>query len=156
VVGVSRLLAEWFAQAREVRRCWDDPRCRAHSALAGESRQHLNRLFDPTSLGSAADDGSRQLPRYLKAEERRWQRLLARGQESAEVLRELLDWGMRLRHLEGQVAAELRWIPQLDELRMGIEEYRVSLYAQELKTQGPISAPRLLARAAAVEAWVTR
>ena len=154
--GVCRMVAEWFAQAREVRLCWDDPRCRAHSALAVESRQHLSRLFDPDWLGHDAGDRSRQMPRYLKAEQRRWQRLRARGQESPEVSRELLDWGMRLRHLEAQVAAELRWIPQLDELRTGIEEYRVSLYAQELKTQGPISAARLGARVAAVEAWITR
>jgi hypothetical protein len=35
-------------------------------------------------------------------------------------------------------------------------EYRVSLYAQELKTLGPVSAVRLEARAAEVEAWLSR
>jgi Domain of unknown function (DUF3418) len=50
----------------------------------------------------------------------------------------------------------MRWLPQLDELHAWIEEYRVSLYAQELRTLGPVSAPRLLARAADIEAWVTR
>jgi hypothetical protein len=32
----------------------------------------------------------------------------------------------------------------------------VSLYAQELKTLGPVSAARLEARAAEIEAWLTR
>ncbi len=50
---------------------------------------------------------------------------------------------MRLQDLEKQLDAELRFIPQLDELRFWIEEYRVSLYAQELKTLAPISAARL-------------
>jgi ATP-dependent helicase HrpA len=54
------------------------------------------------------------------------------------------------------LAAELRWIPELDELRFWIEEYRVSLYAQELKTLGPVSAARLRARAAQIDAWLTR
>ena len=31
-----------------------------------------------------------------------------------------------------------------------------SLYAQELKTLGPISAARLQARAAEIEAWISR
>ena len=50
----------------------------------------------------------------------------------------------------------MRWIPELDELQGWIEEYRVSLYAQELKTLGPISAARLEQRAAEIEAWLTR
>ncbi len=58
--------------------------------------------------------------------------------------------------IETQLAAELRWLPQLDELRLWIEEYRVSLYAQELKTLGPVSAARLNSRAAEIDAWLTR
>jgi hypothetical protein len=50
----------------------------------------------------------------------------------------------------------MRWIPALDELSHWIEEYRVSLYAQELKTLGPISAARLEGRAAEIEAWIAR
>jgi hypothetical protein len=54
------------------------------------------------------------------------------------------------------VASELRWLPELEALRVWIEEYRVSLYAQELKTLGPVSAPRLEQRAALVRAWLER
>jgi len=58
--------------------------------------------------------------------------------------------------LEKQLGAELRWSPKIDELRFWIEEYRVSLYAQELKTLAPISAARLEQRAADIEAWLGR
>ena len=98
----------------------------------------------------------RQLPRYMKAEERRWQRLLARGNEPPGIFRELNEWTARATQLESRVVAEKRWIPQLDELQAWIEEYRVSLYAQELKTLGPVSAARLAARAAEIDAWLTR
>ena len=47
-------------------------------------------------------------------------------------------------------------IPELDDLQHWIEEYRVSLYAQELKTLGPISAARLQARAAEIDNWIKR
>ena len=98
----------------------------------------------------------RQMPRYMKAEERRWQRLLARGSEPPSIFRELNEWTAKSKHLDSRVAAELRWVPQLDELHAWSEEYRVSLYAQELKTLGPVSAARLSARVAEIDAWLTR
>ena len=101
-------------------------------------------------------DWLRQLPRYLKSEERRWQRLLARGGEPPGVVRELKEWTARAQQLEAELSAEQRWLPQLDELQAWIEEYRVSLYAQELGTAGPVSAARLSARAAEIDAWITR
>jgi ATP-dependent helicase HrpA len=107
-------------------------------------------------LESLSPDGLRQLPRYLKAEERRWQRSAARGGESAHIVRELRDWSARYRRLAKELDAEMRWIPEIDDLKNWIEEYRVSLYAQELKTLGPISAARLETRAAGIEAWITR
>ncbi len=58
--------------------------------------------------------------------------------------------------LEAALAAELRFLPEIDELRFWIEEYRVSLYAQELKTLAPVSAARLRARAETIEAWLNR
>ncbi|MEA3152037.1 MAG: ATP-dependent helicase HrpA, partial [Gammaproteobacteria bacterium] len=146
----------WFTETRAVRRLLDDPRARALTELAKESHEHLRRLLGPPSIAGLSADGLRQLPRYVKAEERRWQRLLARGGEPPQVAREINEWTTRVQHLETQVAAELRWIPQLDELRSWVEEYRVSLYAQELKTQGPVSAARLNARAAEIEGWLAR
>jgi ATP-dependent helicase HrpA len=92
----------------------------------------------------------------LKAEERRWQRSAARGAEPAHIARELRGWSSRYQALEKQLDAEMRWIPELDNFRHWIEEYRVSLYAQELKTLGPISAARLEQRAAEIEAWIRR
>jgi ATP-dependent helicase HrpA len=153
---VAANAAHCFTQARAVRRWLDDPRSRAHADLAQESHRHLRQLLNTEIMSCCSVDWLRQLPRYLKAEERRWQRLSARGSEPSTVLRELDDWSTRLQHLEAQVSAELRWIAPLDELRTWIEEYRISLYAQELKTLGPVSAARLGARAAAIEVWLTR
>jgi ATP-dependent helicase HrpA len=96
------------------------------------------------------------VPRYLKAEQRRWQRNAVRGSESGQIARELEQWSARHEDLEKRVAAELRWTPKLTELRFWIEEYRVSLYAQELKTLGPVSAARLNARAAEIDSWLSR
>jgi ATP-dependent helicase HrpA len=146
----------WFAQARDVRRLLDDPRARVLAEAAQESRAHLGRVLDAAFLRSLSADWLRQVPRWLRGEERRWQRALARGSEPAPVLTELREWERRCESLAEQTAAELRRPPELDALRLWIEEYRVSLYAQDLKTVGPVSAARLAERAAALEAWLAR
>jgi ATP-dependent helicase HrpA len=146
----------WFSEARAVRRSLEDPRTALMADAAEESQEHLRGLLSAATLQGLSADWSRQLTRYLKAEERRWQRGAARGGEPAHIVRELRGWTARYQALAKQLNAELRWIPELDEFRCWIEEYRVSLYAQELKTLGPVSAARLEARAAEIDAWVTR
>ncbi|MGB6355163.1 MAG: ATP-dependent RNA helicase HrpA [Steroidobacteraceae bacterium] len=146
----------WFTEARAVRRALDDPRAALLSDAVDESGGHLHRLLSAATLQSLSVDWLRQLPRYLKAEERRWQRAAARGAEPPHIVRELREWTARHQALAQQVGAEMRWIPELDELQCWIEEYRVSLYAQELKTLGPVSSGRLEQRAADIEAWLNR
>jgi ATP-dependent helicase HrpA len=146
----------WFTEARAVRKALDDSRTAPLADGADESKEHLSRLLSAGNLESLSADWLRQLPRYLKAEERRWQRSAARGGEPPHIVRELREWTARHRKLATRVGAELRWIPELDDLQNWIEEYRVSLYAQELKTLGPISAARLETRAAEIEAWIAR
>ena len=151
---VTGAAAGWFAGARAVRRLLEEPRARPHALAAQETHAHLGRLLNAATLDSLSSDWLRQVPRYLKAEERRWQRLFARGAEPPHIVRELQDWTARHRALEQQVSAELRRLPQLDDLRFWIEEYRVSLYAQELKTLGPVSAARLEQRVQEIAAWI--
>jgi ATP-dependent helicase HrpA len=153
---IAALARSWFTEARAVRRALDDPRAARLSDAAEESSGHLRRLLSAATLDSLSPDWLRQLPRYLKAEERRWQRAAARGAEPAHIVRELREWSGRHQALAQQVGAEMRWIPELDELHNWIEEYRVSLCAQELKTLGPISAARLEQRAAEIDAWINR
>lgn len=153
---VSAMLSTWFKDAAAVRQAIADPRTRSLSEAAEESGQHLRRLFDPGTIKAASIDWLRQLPRYLKAELRRWERSGVRGGEPVTMVPELRRWTARLEDLERQLAAELRWTPKIGELRFWIEEYRVSLYAQELKTMGPISAARLEQRAAEIESWLRR
>jgi ATP-dependent helicase HrpA len=148
--------SNWFTEARAVRRALDDPRTALAADAVEESHEHLRRLLSAGNLESLSPDWLRQLPRYLKAEERRWQRSAARGGEPAHIILELRKWSARFRTLAQEIGAELRWIPELDELQNWIEEYRVSLYAQELKTLGAISAARLETRAAEIEAWIAR
>jgi ATP-dependent helicase HrpA len=153
---ITAAALSWFTEARAVRRALEDSRASLLTEAVDESNGHLRRLLDAATLQSLSPDWLRQLPRYLKGEQRRWQRNAARGAEPAHVVRELRDWSAHHQALAKRVAAEMRWIPELDELQSWIEEYRVSLYAQELKTLGPISSVRLEQRAADIDAWLNR
>ncbi|HEX4151121.1 MAG TPA: ATP-dependent RNA helicase HrpA [Steroidobacteraceae bacterium] len=146
----------WITEARGVRRLLEDPRARTHAPAAAETQAHLVSLLRADFLQSLPADWLRQVTRYVKAEERRWQRIFARGTEPPQVLAELGDWTSRFKSLETLAAAELRHPPELEELGLWIEEYRVSLYAQELKTRAPVSAARLLQREAEILAWLGR
>jgi ATP-dependent helicase HrpA len=153
---MSAMLETWLQEAAEVRQTLEDPRVRPLKDCAAETREHLARLLDFATINTSSLDWLRQIPRYLKAEQRRWQRNSVRGGESQHIVSELKTWSARYLDLEKRLAAELRWTPKLVELRFWIEEYRVSLYAQELKTLGAISAARLQQRAAEIEAWLNR
>jgi ATP-dependent helicase HrpA len=154
--AMCAMASAWFKEAGLVREALEDPRVRTLGDAADDTRRHLSQLLDPKILSSVAPEWLRQIPRYLKAELRRWQRNAARGNESAGVAHDLREWRARLHQLEKSLEAELRWTPKLDELRFWMEEYRVSLYAQELKTLGPVSAARLKDRAAEIEQWLKR
>jgi ATP-dependent helicase HrpA len=153
---MSAMIQSWFKEASEVRQALNDSRVRLLADAAEETRRHLKRLLHVATINTVPMDWLRQVPRYLKAEQRRWQRNAVRGNESSQIARELEQWSARHEDLEKRLAAELRWTPKLTELRFWIEEYRVSLYAQELKTLGPVSAARLSARAAEIDSWLSR
>ncbi len=146
---------DWYTSARELSKLLAGARFKGNAEAVSESQSHLRRLLKPASIVSMAPPWIQQISRYIKAEERRWQRSQARA-ESLQVVRELGNWELRYQSLSLRLQAEGRWLPQLDELRWWIEEYRISLYAQEIKTLGPVSARRLLERCAAIEAWLSR
>jgi ATP-dependent helicase HrpA len=151
---VVAMVRGWLTQARAVRALLDDARARRHAEAVEETREHLARLLAARSLETLSAEWLRQVARYLRAEERRWQRVLSRGAEP--LLAELRSWTARLEALEEAARAEQRRPPELDDLRLWIEEYRVSLYAQELKTLGPVSVARLEQRAAEAAAWLSQ
>jgi len=153
---VMAQMSAWLSEAAEVRRALQDPRVAAQSDGLSESREHLRSLLNASALAKAAPQWTRQLARYLKAETRRWQRNAVRGPESPRILQVIGHFTDRHRHLRQQLQEQLRSTPRLQDLHFWIEELRVSLYAQELKTLGPISAERLEQRVAEIDAWLTR
>ncbi|HEU4645305.1 MAG TPA: ATP-dependent RNA helicase HrpA, partial [Burkholderiales bacterium] len=108
-----------------------------HPRAAEDMRQQLARLVAPGWLASTPWARLQHYPRYLKAVEVRLDKLRADPARDARLMAELAPlltaWLRAPRPLEAQ-REQFGWL---------LEELRVSLFAQALKTPVPVSAKRL-------------
>ncbi|MDP1532684.1 MAG: DUF3418 domain-containing protein, partial [Rubrivivax sp.] len=109
--------------------------------VADDISAQLQRLMPRRFLDSADHARLQQLPRYLKGVVLRLDKLRADPARDAARLAELRPleqrYLRRLAELKGTVDA------RLDEYRWLLEELRISLFAQELRTPQPVSVKRL-------------
>lgn len=130
-----QVLAEHAAALRKVRDA------RLPKELHEDIQAQLQRLLGKRFLFETPWLQLQQLPRYLKAVALRIDKHradAARDQQRLAELRPLEQrWLRRLQELKGRPDA------RLEEFRWLLEELRVSLFAQELRTPQPVSVKRL-------------
>ena len=88
-----------------------------------------------------------EVPRYLEAILHRLEGLQGRVAKDAQASAEVAAFETRL----ARVVAKLGTRDDLDDVRFLIEEYRVALFAQRLRTKGKVSAKRIDAALAPLE-----
>ena len=114
---------------------------RAHTAAAEDIGKQLEDLLPKRFVATMPADRWRHLPRYLKAVSARLDKLRTEpardAQKMAEMAPLLQAWRRIAMQRRGQPDA------RLDEFRWLLEELRVSLFAQELRTPTPVSVKRL-------------
>lgn len=115
------------------------------AGLAGEDlRRQLGRLFSPGFIRETSSEWLKELPRYLKAAERRVVKLREGSPKDTMSMGLVQEYESRLpdstRSVQPPAGGEAC---ELETFRWWIEEYRVSLFAQDLGTKVPISAKRL-------------
>lgn len=136
---VARLAATVLAEyAAAVRKLKD---ARPPKDVADDAQAQLQRLVPKRFVVSTPYAQLQHLPRYLKAVVLRLDKLRADPARDAQRLAELRPleqrYVRRLADLKGQHDARLQ------EYRWLLEELRVSLFAQELRTPQPVSVKRL-------------
>ncbi len=136
---VLRILSDW----RDVDRLLSGRAELATLPALQDMREQLARLMTRGFLGEAGADRLRRFPTYLLAVRRRRERL------ADDVLRDrqLMD---QLTGVQDAVLHQLDALPdgrppgeKLRRARWLLEEYRVSLFAQQLGTDGPVSDQRI-------------
>ena len=136
-------LAQIYAVAHRIRARLAEFRSPVFTVALADIRSQLDGLDLSGFLASQTADRWLQYPRYLKALELRLDKLgnniLRDDKASAEVQRHWQRWQ---RHVQ-QVMARGGDPGSCDEYRWLLEEYRISLFSQPLKTAVPVSAERL-------------
>ena len=117
-----------------------------------EMRDQLKKLVPKTFLSSTPVDWLQHLPRYLRAIQSRYKKLmnagLSRDLEASAILAPLSFAYTQKRTTH---AARGLFDPELTKLWWMVQELRVSLFAQELKTAFPISIVRVEKQLALVQ-----
>ena len=136
---VLRVLAEW----REVERLLSGRVDMAVLASVSDMRGCLERLVHRGFIASAGAAALRDYPRYLAALRHRRERLESEPRRDAELMARVEPlqraWRNRIDALPpgrppGEDLVTVRWL---------LEEYRVSLWAQQLGTARPVSDTRI-------------
>ncbi len=111
--------------------------------LAAEVRARRDALVRPGFLRTTPWTALTQLPRYLKALDRRLAKHPDNPERDAKHAATLAGWWQRLHERQERNRAAGRQEPALEDFRWLLEELAVSLFAQELKTPFPVSYKRL-------------
>jgi ATP-dependent helicase HrpA len=131
----AAVLGEWVAAQKKLKDA------RPPKDVAEDIAAQLERLVSRRFLVDVPWARLAHLPRYLKAIVLRLDKLRADPVRDATRLAELRP--LEQRHLRKLAERRGSRDPKLDEFRWWLEELRVSLFAQELKTPQPVSAKRL-------------
>jgi ATP-dependent helicase HrpA len=115
----------------------------AASRLAAELRGQRDALVHPGFFAATPWAQLGHLPRYLQALERRLQKQTAHPDRDARHAAQVSAWWARYRERAEQDRAAGRVTSGLADFRWLLEELRVSLFAQELRTPAPVSFKRV-------------
>jgi ATP-dependent helicase HrpA len=96
----------------------------------------VQRLVPPDFLAQIPHAQLAHLPRYLRAMVIRAERAVVNPAKDAEKVKQLAPFGDWRKQVPAEQAETFRWL---------LEEFRVSLFAQELGTSQPVSTQRLKA-----------
>jgi len=136
---LARLIEQVVQEALSVQRKL--AALRAADAARADMEQQLARLLGRRFVADTPPQALAQLPRYLKAIGLRLEKLQADPLRDQARMRELAP--LQTRWLREVAARKGVADPRLEEFGWLLEELRVSLFAQELRTPFPVSVKRL-------------
>ena len=115
----------------------------AQAVALNDIKQQLSHLVYPGFVRETPAVWLKELPRYLKAIEMRLEKLPGQVQKDRVWSGELSNLWAQYQARATKHAQEGKRDPQLELYRWWLEEYRVSLFGQQLGTKVPISDKRL-------------
>ncbi len=136
---LSRLIRDLCALVAEISRKLE--RVRLHTAAANDIREQMSLLIYRGFIARTPDFRLQSFPRYLKAILHRIDKAGAEDLRDLKQMKELEPlWSSYWNFVKDGPGSI---IPELDDYRWSLEELRVSLFAQSLKTAYTVSCKRL-------------
>jgi ATP-dependent helicase HrpA len=129
------ILTEWAALQRKLAQAQN------HRAAYADLQQQIGTLIHGTFLRQTPAAHLSHFPRYLKAAAMRIDKLRADPLRDQRLMAEMAP--LLTQYQRTRTALKGKSDPQLDEFRWLLEELRVALFAQTLRTPMPISVKRL-------------
>jgi ATP-dependent helicase HrpA len=136
---ITALLKDW----RGARGALAELQSPAFSEAVADVGAQLSALLSPRFIEATPRQWLDQFARYFKAVARRLERLRGNVARDAELAHRVRPFLVRLNHLVSQPALPFQARMALEQARWMIEEFRVSLYAQDLSTVVKVSEKRL-------------
>jgi len=116
---------------------------RSHAEAVKDVEAQLARLLPRDFIAATPPDRLQHLPRYLKAIALRLDKLRADPARDARLLAELRPLEAQWQREDARLRRGGTTDAPLEQFRWLLEELRVQLFAQELRTPVPVSAKRL-------------
>ena len=134
---VGTVLTEWQAVVKKL------PAYKAHAAALADIEAQMKRLIGKNFVVDTPFERLQHYPRYLKAVGVRLDKLKANPARDATAMAEYGPLWTNYERRAIQLAKMGTVDPQVEQFRWLLEELRVGLYAQELRTPVPVSVKRL-------------
>ena len=134
---VGTVLTEWQAVVKKL------PAFKAHAAAVQDIEGQLKRLMGKRFVTDTPFERLQHYPRYLKAITVRLDKLKAAPARDAQLLADYTPLWTNYERRALQLAKQGTHDPQIEQFRWLLEELRVGLFAQELRTPVPVSTKRL-------------
>ena len=134
---VGLVLAEWQAVQKKL------PTFKAHGVAVQDIEKQLGRLMGKRFIADTPFERLQHFPRYLKAIAMRLDKLKANPARDAQLMAEYAPLWVNYERRAILLAKQGVSNPQVEQFRWLLEELRVQLFAQELRTPAPVSVKRL-------------
>lgn len=131
----GQVLAEWAALQKKL------PQVKAHAAAYADLQVQQSALMGKWFVRDTPYRQLAHFPRYLKAAQARTEKLRADPSRDTRLMAEMAP--LLAQYQRGRSALKGARDAQMDDFRWLLEELRVALFAQELRTPMPVSVKRL-------------
>ncbi|MFC3609278.1 ATP-dependent RNA helicase HrpA [Stutzerimonas tarimensis] len=149
---LARLVLDILKRRHELQKRFKGKIDLAQAMALNDIKSQLATLVHPHFVRDTPAEWLKEFPRYLKAIDGRLDKVGSQVQRDRVWTGEITGYWAQYQARAAKHAQEGKRDPNLEAYRWMLEEYRVSLFAQQLGTRMPVSDKRLSKQWAAVEA----